>query len=226
MQNKNQNSAKLIGSYTRAEEVANSITHGIGAGLSIAGLSLLVVLASMHGDVWRVVSFSIYGATLVILYLASTIYHGLPASKAKNVFQIIDHVSIYLLIAGTYTPLMLVNLKGGWGWSIFGVIWGLALLGITIKAIFLNRFKKLSVIIYVTMGWICIIALKEMLIKISLPGLIWLGAGGILYTSGIAVYVWERLPYNHAIWHLFVIAGSICHYFTILLYILPMPDAS
>ncbi len=224
MHQKNQNPAKLIKTYTRAEEIANSITHGIGAGLSIAGLSLLVVLASMHGDVWRIVSFSIYGTTLVILYLASSIYHGLPASKAKNIFQIIDHVSIYLLIAGTYTPLMLVNLKGGWGWSIFGVIWGLALLGITLKTIFLNRFEKLSVIIYVIMGWICIIALKEMLIKISLPGLIWLGTGGILYTSGIALYVWKSLPYNHAIWHLFVIAGSICHYFTILLYILPMPD--
>jgi len=225
MQQKNQGTAKSIKFYTRGEEIANSITHGIGAGLSIAGLSVLVVLASMHGDVWRVVSFSIYGATLVILYLASTIYHGLPESKAKNIFQIIDHISIYLLIAGTYTPLMLVNLKGGWGWSIFGIIWGLAVLGITLKAIFLNRFEKLSVIIYVIMGWICIIALKEMLIKISLPGLIWLGAGGILYTSGIALYVWKTLPYNHAIWHLFVIAGSICHYFTILFHILPMPDA-
>lgn len=204
------------------EEIANSITHGIGAGLSVAGLTLLVAFASIYGDVWRVVSFSIYGSTLILLYLASTLYHSFQNPRVKRVFKIIDHAAIYLLIAGTYTPILLVNMRGAWGWTLFVVIWGLTLAGIVLKIFFINRFKKLSTVIYVLMGWLCIVAIKEMIATIPPGGLAWLIAGGITYTLGVIFYVWHKLPYNHAIWHLFVLGGSICHFFAILFYVLPM----
>ncbi len=204
------------------EEIANSITHGIGAGLSVAGLTLLVVFASIYGDVWRVVSFSIYGSTLILLYLASTLYHSFQNPRVKRVFKIIDHAAIYLLIAGTYTPILLVNMRGAWGWTLFVVIWGLTLAGIVLKIFFIHRFKKLSTVIYVLMGWLCIVAIKEMIATIPPGGLAWLIAGGITYTLGVIFYVWHKLPYNHAIWHLFVLGGSICHFFAILFYVLPM----
>ncbi|MEZ4745508.1 MAG: hemolysin III family protein [Calditrichia bacterium] len=204
------------------EEIANSITHGIGAGLSVAGLTLLVAFASIYGDVWRVVSFSIYGSTLILLYLASTLYHSFQNPRVKRVFKIIDHAAIYLLIAGTYTPILLVNMRGAWGWTLFVVIWGLTLAGIVLKIFFINRFKRLSTVIYVLMGWLCIVAIKEMIATIPPGGLAWLIAGGITYTLGVIFYVWHKLPYNHAIWHLFVLGGSICHFFAILFYVLPM----
>ena len=206
--------------YSTGEEIANSITHGIGTALSIAGLVVLVVLAALHGDAMRIVSFSIYGSTLILLYLASTLYHSFRSPNVKHVFQIIDHASIYLLIAGTYTPFMLVGLGGPWGWTLFGVIWGLALLGIVFKALLINRFKKLSVGIYILMGWLCVIALKPMLMSIPLGGMIGLAAGGLFYTVGVVFYAWRKLSYNHAIWHLFVLAGSVCHYFSILFYLM------
>lgn len=208
--------------YTAGEELANSITHGIGAALSVAGLTVLVVLAAIHGDVWRVVSFSIYGGCLTILYLVSTLYHGFRRPKLKHIFRILDHSAIYLLIAGTYTPITLVSMRGPWGWSIFGVVWGLALIGISFKAIFIGRFEKLSVAAYILMGWLCVIAFKEMLLTIPPGGIAWLIAGGVVYTAGVVFYAWERLPFNHAIWHLFVLGGSICHFFAILLHVLPM----
>ncbi|MFC1483830.1 hemolysin III family protein [Candidatus Neomarinimicrobiota bacterium] len=207
--------------YTRGEEIANSLIHAIGTALSIAGLVVLVVLAARHGDAWRVVSFSIYGSTLVILYLASTLYHGVQHPRAKGILQIIDHTSIYLLIAGTYTPFLLVSLRGAWGWTLLGVIWGLALLGIGFQSIFVRRQGKLSILTYILMGWLCLIALREMLINVPTGGLIWLAVGGVLYTTGVLFYVWHRLPYNHAIWHLFVLAGSIAHFLSVLLYVLP-----
>lgn len=207
--------------YTLGEEIANSITHGIGTGLSVAGAAVLVVLATLYGDVWRIVSFSIYGTALIILYLASTLYHSFRNPRVKRVFKIIDHSSIYLLIAGTYTPFMLVSLRGAWGWILFGVIWGLAFLGILFKAFFINRFKKLSVLVYILMGWLCVIAFKPMLVSIPFGGLIWLAVGGILYTTGVIFYAWRKLKYSHAIWHLFVMGGSICHYFSIFFYLLP-----
>jgi hemolysin III len=207
--------------YTPGEEIANGITHGIATALSVAGLTLLVVLAVLYGDVWQLVSFSIYGSTLILLFLASTLYHSFQHPRLKKMFRIIDHVSIYLLIAGTYTPFMLVSLRGPWGWSLFGVIWGLAIVGIVYKIFFIHRFRKLSVVIYILMGWLCIVALHEMVVRIPAGGLVWLSIGGLFYTLGVIFYAWRKLPYNHAVWHLFVMGGSLCHYFAIFFYLLP-----
>jgi len=207
--------------YTPSEEIANSLTHGLGAGLSVAGLIILVVLAARYGDVWQVVSFSIYGGTLVLLYLASTLYHGLGGPRVKRVFRIIDHASIHLLIAGTYTPFLLVSLRGRLGWTLLGTIWGLALLGIAFEAFLIGRYRKASTLSYVVMGWLGVLALKQLLATFPVEGVVWLAAGGLLYTGGIVFYVWRRLPFSHAIWHLFVLAGSFCHYVAILRYLLP-----
>ncbi|HYG38232.1 MAG TPA: hemolysin III family protein [Cytophagales bacterium] len=207
---------------SKAEELANSITHGIGVLLSIAALTLLVVFASIKGDAWRIVSFSIYGACLVLLYTASTLYHAFQSEKVKHYFKIMDHASIYLLIAGTYTPFTLVLLRGGWGWSLFGIIWGLTLLGIVFKMFFINKFNMLSTIIYLLMGWLIIVAFKPAVDNIPLGGLYWLLAGGISYSAGVIFFVWHKLPYHHAIWHLFVLGGSICHFFAMLFYVLPL----
>jgi hemolysin III len=211
-----------ISDYTPREEIANSVTAGLAAALSIAGLSVLVSLAAIRGDAWRVVSFSIYGATLVLLYLTATLYHSFRSPRVKRFFQIMDHAAIYVLIAGTYTPFMLVNLRGGWGWSIFGVIWGLAVAGIVFKILFIGRFNALSTAAYVAMGSFILIALKPALAAIPRGGLLWLLIGGCAYTSGIAFYAWRKLPYNHALWHLFILGGSICHFFAVLFYVLPM----
>jgi hemolysin III len=208
-------------SYTLREEIANSITHGIGTGLSLIGGIILVVLAILYGDIWRVVSFSIYGASLILLYLASTLYHSFRNPRLKHLLRIIDHAAIYLLIAGTYTPFLLVSLRGPWGWTLLGIIWSLALAGIIFKTLFIQRFRKLSTLVYIGMGWLCLIALHEMLIHIPTAGLLWVAAGGILYTTGVIFYAWHRLPYHHAVWHVFVLAGSACHFFAVLFYVLP-----
>ncbi len=207
--------------HTLREEIANSVTHGVGAALSIAALSVLVSLAATRGDVWRVVSFSIYGATLVFLYLVSTLYHGIQAPRVKLMFEVIEHSAIYLLIAGTYTPFLLVTLRGAWGWSLFGVIWALAILGVVFKVFFIKRFRVFSAVVYVLMGWLMVIAIKPLLAALPLAGFFWLLAGGCAYTLGLAFFAWERLPYNHTIWHLFVMAGSICHFVAVLCYVLP-----
>lgn len=207
--------------YSLHEEIANSIIHGIGAGLSIAGLTILVVLGALYGNVWHIVSFSIYGSALILLYLASTLYHSFKKQKIKRVFRILDHAAIFVLIAGTYTPFMLVNLRGPWGWSLLGIIWGLAIMGIIFKLFFTERFERLSLLIYLLMGWLCLIAARQMLVEIPTGGLLWLISGGLLYTLGVLFYRWKNLPYSHAIWHLFVLGGSICHYFSILFYVLP-----
>ncbi|MBN1895148.1 hemolysin III family protein [bacterium] len=207
--------------YTVGEEIASSITHGIGAVLSIAALVILVVLAAKKGDAWRIVSFSIYGASLILLYLASTLYHGIQHPGAKHVFKILDHSSIFLLIAGTYTPFLLVNLRGPWGWTLFGIIWALAVVGIVFKAVFIGKWKKVSTLAYVAMGWLVVVALKPMLAVIPKPGLVWLAAGGLAYTGGVVFYAWKSVKFMHMIWHLFVLAGSICHFFAILFYVLP-----
>ena len=207
--------------YTIGEEIANSITHGIGTGLAVAGLTLLVVLAAIYGNVWHVVSFSIYGSTLVILYLASTLYHSIQTPKVKRILRIFDHASIYLLIAGSYTPFVLVNMRGTLGWILFGIVWGIALFGIVFKAFFIGRFEKLATAGYVLMGWLIVFAFGEMLKAISLGGIIWIVLGGITYTVGVIFYAWQKLPYNHAIWHLFVLGGSICHFFAVLFHVLP-----
>jgi hemolysin III len=203
------------------EEIANSITHGIGTGLSVAGLTLLVALAALFGNVYQIVSFSVYGATLVILYLASTLYHSFQHPKVKQVLKRIDHASIYLLIAGTYTPFLLVGIRGGLGWTLFAIIWGLALLGIGFKAIFIHHFQKLSVLTYIFMGWLCVVAMKEMITNIPHGGLILLAVGGVTYTVGVIFYMMKKVRYAHAIWHLFVMGGSICHYLAVLFYLAP-----
>ena len=202
------------------EEVANSVTHGLGLLASIVGAVVLVSLAAQRGEGWHVVSAAVYGATLVSLYAASTLYHALKGTKARDVLRLLDHCAIYLLIAGTYTPITLVSLRGGWGWALFGAVWALAVAGIFFKVFATGRFGYLSTVAYVLMGWICIIALKPILLLLSPGAIALLLAGGVAYTAGTLFYAWERVPYSHAVWHLFVIAGSICHYLAIALYVL------
>ncbi|NHZ71876.1 MAG: hemolysin III family protein [Aquificales bacterium] len=201
--------------YSRGEEIANSITHGIGTALSIAGLSVLVVLAVIYGDVWRIVSFSIYGGSLILLYLASTLYHSLQHPRVKQVLRKFDHASIYILIAGTYTPFLLISMRGSLGWPIFGLIWGLAAAGIVWKMFFVGKWEVLATIIYILMGWMCIFLFKDMVSAIPPLGVTMLITGGVVYTAGVIFYAWEKLPYNHAIWHLFVLGGSVCHFVAI-----------
>lgn len=198
------------------EEIANAVTHGISLLLSIAGFVVLLLFAILRGTGSHIVACSIYGATLICLYTASTLYHAAVSPRLKRILKIFDHSAIYLLIAGTYTPFLLLNLRGGWGWSLFGVIWGLALAGILFKFWFVDHFQYLSTVVYVAMGWLVVIAAKPVLTHVPNVALLWLLAGGLLYTSGVIFYAWKRLPYSHAVWHLFVLAGSTCHYFAVL----------
>jgi hemolysin III len=216
---------ETVREYSIGHEIANAVTHGIGGGLSIAGLTVLVTMSVLYGDTWRIVSSAIYGATLVILYLASTLYHAIHNEKAKFVFKNIDHASIYLLIAGTYTPFTLVSLRENskWGWTLFAIIWVLALIGVTLKAIFPRRMNHVAVGVYILMGWLCLFAIGDIRQAIGYHGMIWLVAGGLSYTLGVIFYAWDKLPFNHAIWHLFVLAGSFFHFFAIWFYVIPMP---
>ena len=207
--------------YSVAEEIAHAITHGVGLLLSIAALVTLVVFASSRGDAWHIVSVSIYGATLVLLYTASTFYHALTRPRAKSVFRILDHAAIYLLIAGTYTPFALVNLRGGWGWTLFGVVWGLAALGVVLETTAKQRFRMLSIILYLGLGWIAAIAVKPLLHSVESRGIVLLVAGGLAYTGGVGFYGWRRLRYHHAVWHMFVLVGSLFHFFAVLFYVIP-----
>ncbi|MBW8333641.1 MAG: hemolysin III family protein [Prolixibacteraceae bacterium] len=200
---------------TSKEEIVNSITHGIGALLSVVALVVLIVVAGKHGDVLHLVSFSIYGVTLILLYLSSTLYHSFSSPRIKNLFARFDHVSIFLLIAGTYTPILLTSIGGAWGWSLFGVIWGLALVGAVIRSIYLHRFRKLMVAVYLLMGWMFVIAGKQVYLSLPSISLTFLILGGIAYSVGVIFYMWRKLPYSHGIWHLFVLAGSIFHFFAI-----------
>jgi hemolysin III len=213
---------KLDGNQTTREELANVVTHAIGAVFGIVGLSALMVGAWRHNDAWRTVSFSIYGATLILLYLASVFYHGARSPRAKRLLQFFDHAAIYLLIAGTYTPFTLVSLRGSWGWTMFGLIWGLAITGILLKVFFFGRMGIASTVLYLLMGWLVVIAIKPVMDAVSVRGLVWLVAGGLAYTVGVIFYAWHRLPYSHPIWHLFVLAGSVFHYFAIFFYVLPV----
>ncbi len=205
------------------EEVMNAVTHGIGTLLAVAGLVLLTVLAYLHGDIWHIVSFSIYGTTLVLLYLASTLYHSFTNERVKRVFKILDHSAIYLLIAGTYTPFTLVPLHGVLGWTVFGVVWGLAVIGIVFKVFFTGRFKLVSTICYLGMGWFIVFAIKPLLATVPALGMSWLFVGGLFYSLGSIFYLWKKIPYNHAIWHLFVLAGSVSHFIAVFFYVLPTP---
>lgn len=198
------------------EEIANAVTHGIGLLLSIAGFVVLLVLAILRGTAWHIVACSVYGATLICLYTASTLYHAVISPRPKRALKIFDHSAIYLLIAGTYTPFLLINLRGAWGWSLFGVIWGLAIAGILFKFWFVEHFPHMSTAAYVLMGWLVIIAAKPVIAHVPLVTLLWLVVGGLFYSTGVIFYAWKRLPYSHAVWHLFVLAGSTCHYFAVL----------
>lgn len=201
------------------EELANSITHMLGVVLALAGLAVLVVSAARRGDPWRIVSFTVYGLTLLFLYSSSALYHSTDG-RVKKFLRLMDHQAIYLLIAGTYTPFMLVTLRGALGWSIFGVIWGLAAFGIILDS-FHNKGKRIpQLIIYLLMGWLIVGAMGPLLRALPLRGVLWLMAGGVFYTSGVVFYVMDRrFPYFHAVWHLFVLAGSLCHYFSVLFYV-------
>jgi hemolysin III len=211
----NSNEKKVYRQLTTVEEIINSITHGIGALLSIIALIALILLAGKLDDIWYMVSFSIYGCTLIILYLSSTLYHSFSNPKIKNLFARFDHVSIFLLIAGTYTPILLTSIRGIWGWTLFGIIWGLALVGAVIRSIYLHRFRKLMVAVYLGMGWMFVLAGKQIFLSLPSTSIIFLVLGGIAYSVGVIFYMWRNLPYSHGIWHLFVLAGSVLHFFAI-----------
>lgn len=208
--------------YTPAEEIANSLTHGLGIILSIAGLAVLTAFASLFGSAWHIVSCSIYGATQIFMYTASTLYHSIPLPRAKAVLRLFDHSAIFLLIAGTYTPFALVNLRGPWGWSLLAVIWGLALTGIVLQARLIRHSRWVTTLPYLAMGWAVVVAIKPLIESVAPGGLILLMSGGLAYTVGIIFYIWRRLPFHHAIWHGFVLLGSSLHFFAILFYVIPL----
>ena len=203
------------------EEIANALTHGLGAVAALAAGAVLITLAALFGDGWQLAGAIVFCATLLLLYLASTLYHAIPHPVAKSRLKVFDHCAIYLLIAGTYTPFTLVGLRGPWGWTLFGLIWGLALAGCVFKLYFTGRFKGLSTAIYVAMGWLVLIAIEPMLRLLPTWTLGWLFAGGVAYTVGALFYMSRRLPYAHAIWHAFVTAGSVCHFVAVASQVAP-----
>lgn len=209
-------------SYTRGEEIAHRLTHGIGLLLSSAALALLVTFASLRGNVWHVVSFSVFGVTLFLLYAASTLYHNARAVHWKRFFLRFDQAAAFLLIAGTYTPFLLVSLRGPWGWTLFGIVWGLCTIGVAVQLFFPNRFRLASLIAYLGVGWLMIVALNPLLAAVPTGGLWLLLAGALCYTVGVVFYLWKRLRYHHAVWHFLVLGGSICHFFAVL-FLLPHP---
>lgn len=199
----------------------NSITHLVGSALALIGASVMITLAAVGGDVWKIVSASIYGGVLILLYVISTFYHSIQKATPKKVLQKLDHISIYLLIAGTYTPFTLITLHGPWGWWIFGINWSLAVIGVTYELTLAHRTRIPSLVLYVVMGWLIVVAIKPLLIVLPMAGFIWLALGGAFYTLGIAFFVFdEKVRHFHGIWHLFVIGGSLCHYFCILIYLI------
>jgi hemolysin III len=206
---------------SKGEELANALSHGVGIGLSIAAVVLLAVFASINGTARHIVSFSIYGATLVLLYTASTLYHSFRNPRIRRVLRVCDHAAIYLLIAGTYTPFTLVVFEGAFGWVLFGIIWGLAATGVVLKLAFVGRFHKVAVGLYIAMGWLVVIGMKPLIHGLAPGGLALLVIGGVLYTGGTVFYACKRIPWNHAIWHLFVLGGSVCQFFAVLFYTLP-----
>ncbi|TKB25154.1 hemolysin III family protein [Desulfopila sp. IMCC35006] len=208
--------------YSLYEEIANSITHGIGLLFAIAGLGVLTAFASLYGDAWHIVACSIFGGTMILLYTASTLYHSIQWHSARPLLRTLDHCAIFLLIAGTYTPFTLVNLRGPWGWSLFGTIWGLAIIGIVLEIFLSPRLRHLVIALYISMGWVMVVAIKPMLGAVAPGGLILLLAGGLCYTIGVPLYIKKSIPFNHAIWHLFVLAGTSLHFFAILLYVIPV----
>ncbi|OQX37792.1 MAG: hemolysin III family protein [Oceanospirillales bacterium LUC14_002_19_P2] len=209
--------------YSVAEEIANSLSHGLGMVFGIVALVLLVNEAVALDDTVRVTSFSIYGASMILLFLASTLYHAIPAPGAKRRLKLFDHCAIYLLIAGTYTPFLLVTLEGTFGTVLMAIVWSLAGLGLAFKLVFGHRYRKLSLLTYLGMGWLSLVAIGELVERLPAGGIWLLASGGLVYSLGVVFYVWKRLPFNHAIWHLFVLGGCVCHFLAIYGYVLPLP---
>jgi len=203
---------------TTGEEIANTISHGIGLALAIAATPILIVAALRAGTVWNMVGASVFASAMLSLYFASTLYHALRHDKAKGFFRTLDHGAIFLLIAGTYTPFTLGVLRGPWGWTLLGLIWAMAVTGLTMKAVTGTRYRWLSMVLYLSMGWLVVIAAKPVLLRVPLPGILWLLAGGVAYTAGVGFYGAHRMRYHHFIWHLFVLAGTTCHFFAVLWY--------
>lgn len=208
--------------YSVKEEIANSVTHGIGIVLAVAALGILTTFAGIYGNPWHVISVSVYGFTLILLYTASTLYHSVQTPRTKNIFQILDHAAIYMLIAGTYTPFTLVNLRGPWGWSLFAVVWGLAFMGAAMQLGRMERWRVASLVLYVGMGWAVLVAIKPLISSVAAGGLVLLLLGGLAYTFGLLFYRWNSLKFNHAVWHIFVLAGSILHFLAVLFYVIPI----
>jgi hemolysin III len=207
---------------TPAEELINSLTHGFGLVLSVIGLLVLVAFAVMRGNAWHIFSCTIFGTTLVLLYLASTLYHGVSSPRLKQMFRIMDHCCIYLLIAGTYTPFTLVILRNNWGWALCGIVWGLALTGILYRLLSRQQLQIVMTISYLLLGWMAVVAIKPLLLLAPVAAVVWIMAGGACYTIGVVFFSLEKIRYHHAIWHVFVLGGSLCHYLAVLFYVLPM----
>lgn len=203
------------------QELANSLTHGLGMVLAIAALTVMVAFAALNGTARHVVGASLFGASLVVLYAMSMLYHAFQGPRLKRIFHLLDHAAIFVLIAGTYTPFCLATLRGPWGWSIFGVIWGLAALGILAKSLLGPKGGRLSTAVYLAMGWLVVIAIVPLVRALPVGGLVWLFGGGLCYSTGVVFYAWRRLPYHHAVWHLFVLAGSACHVVAVLAFVIP-----
>ncbi|MED0708847.1 PAQR family membrane homeostasis protein TrhA [Aneurinibacillus aneurinilyticus] len=207
--------------FTKKEEVANAIIHGIGAVLSVIALITLIIAASESGTAWHVTSFTIYGVTMLLLYVSSTLVHSFPQGRVKDIFEICDHASIYLFIAGTYTPFLFLVVKGALGWTLFGIVWGMALVGVVFKLFFTKKFLYLSTVLYIIMGWLIVFAWKPLVMSLAPGGLVLLVIGGVLYTVGAVFYVWRMFPFHHAVWHVFVLAGTVVHFFGVFYYLLP-----
>jgi hemolysin III len=206
--------------YRLGDILANAITHGVGAVFALAGAVYLIAV-STRGNAWVVVSCSVYAATLVLVYLCSTLYHSLVRTRARHVFHVLDHSAIYLLIAGTYTPFMLVSMRGAMGWALLGVVWGLAIAGVVFKSLAVERFPAASATVYLLMGWCVVVGARPLLHAISWHGMTWIAAGGLAYSLGIFFFAYDRLRFFHALWHVFVLAGSVAHYFAVVLYVVP-----
>lgn len=208
--------------FSKKEEIANSITHGIGILFSIPALVLLIVYAYIYGNAWHIVSFTLFGSTMLFLYTASTFVHALPQGKAKNVFEILDHSAIYFFIAGTYTPFTFIIIKGWLGWTLFGIVWGLAIGGTVFKSFFVKKFLFWSTMLYVVMGWLIVFGWNSIVENLSSEGILYLVLGGVFYTVGSIFYMWRGFKYHHAIWHLFVLGGTVTHFICIFFYVLPV----
>ncbi|MBE1159068.1 PAQR family membrane homeostasis protein TrhA [Dyella acidiphila] len=211
----------MLPRYGFGDELLSSVIHGIGIVLSIVGLAVLVMHAAVHGSASDVLASAVYGISLILLYTASTLYHSIRAESARHLLRTLDHIAIFLLIAGTYTPFTLIALRGTWGWSLFGIVWSLALLGTALELGLLKRYRRLAVLLYVAMGWVGIVAFRPLLAHLQTGGMVLLLAGGAAYTLGVPFYLWRKLPYHHSVWHFFVLAGSVLQFLAVFFYVMP-----